>query len=84
MSHLTTWLTYGFFLVCIGLGWLAAGMLNFEGGLLRLPASRGRRLLFRLGVALVLAEGFRIFLSYVIGPLLDTLVNQSVNGFKTF
>lgn len=83
MSHLATWLTYVFFLVCVGLGWLVAGMLDFEG-LLRRPASRGRRLLVHLGVALVLAEGFRVFLSYVIGPLLDTLVNQSVNGFKTF
>lgn len=83
MSHLATWLTYGFFILCLALGWLAAGMLDYDG-ILRRPASRRGRFLLRLGVALVLAEGFRIFLSYAIGPLLDSLVNQSINGFKTF
>jgi len=41
-------------------------------------------LLLRVGVALVLAEGFRLFLSFVLGPVLDMFVNQSINGFKAF
>jgi len=82
MSQLSTWLTYGFFTACLALGWLAAGMLDYDG-ILRRPASRAGRFFFRLGVALVLAEGFRIFLSYAVGPLLDSLVNRSINGFTT-
>ena len=81
--NLTMGLTYGYFIICFTLGWLAAGMLNYEGIMRRSP-SRGGRFLLRLGVSVVLAEGFRIFLSYVIGPLLDALVFQSVNGFKAF
>lgn len=83
MSHLTAWLTYGYLFLCLILGWGAAGVLDYDG-ILRRSTSRWRRMLLRFGVTLVLAEGFRIFLSYVIGPLLDALVNQSINGFKTF
>lgn len=80
---LTTWLTYGFFLLCLLLGWGAAGALDFDG-ILRRSTSKFGRVLLRLGVALVLAEGFRLFLSFILGPLLDMLVNQSINGFKAF
>lgn len=83
MSHLALWSTYVFFILCLGLGWIAAGMLDFDG-ILRRSTSRWGRFLLRLGVALVLAEGFRVFLSYALGPILDLLVNRSVNGFKTF
>ncbi|WP_206808542.1 hypothetical protein [Paradesulfitobacterium ferrireducens] len=83
MLNLTTWLTYGFFVLCLVLGWSAAAVLDYDG-ILRRSTSRWGRLLLRLGVTLVLAEGFRIFLSYVIGPLLDLLVNRSINGFRTF
>jgi len=82
-NSLATWLTYGYFLLCLGLGWAATSMLDWDG-ILRRSTSRGGRFLLRLGLALVLAEGFRIFLSYAIGPLLDYLVNPSINGFKTF
>lgn len=83
MPHLVTWLTYGYFILCLALGWGAAGVLDYDG-ILRRSTSRWGRFLLRFGVTLVLAEGFRIFLSYALGPLLDALVNQSINGFKTF
>lgn len=83
MPDLTLWLTYGYFLLCLALGWVAASMLDWNG-ILRRSTSRWGRFLLRLAVALVLAEGFRMFLSYVIGPLLDLIVNRSVNGFKAF
>ncbi|MHB1405137.1 MAG: hypothetical protein ACYCV0_06055 [Desulfitobacteriaceae bacterium] len=83
MLGLTTWLTYGFFVICLVLGWNAAAVLDYDG-ILRRSTSRWGRLLLRLGVTLVLAEGFRIFLSYAIGPLLDLLVNRSIDGFMTF
>ena len=83
MPHLATWLTYGYFILCLGLGWGAAGALDFDG-ILRRSTPRWGRALLRFGVTLVLAEGFRIFLSYVIGPLLDALINQSVSGFKAY
>ena len=83
MLDLTLVLSYGYFFVCLSLGWIAAGMLDFDG-IIRKSSSRSGRFLIRLGVALVLAEGFRIFLSFILGPFLDTLINQSLNGFKTF
>ena len=83
MFDLTTWMSYTFFVLCLVLGWGAAGALDFDG-ILRRSTSRGGRLLLRVGVALVLAEGFRLFLSFVLGPVLDMFVNQSINGFKAF
>ena len=83
MFDLTTWMSYAFFVFCLALGWGAAGALDFDG-ILRRSTSRGVRLLLRVGVALVLAEGFRVFLSFVLGPVLDLFVNQSINGFKAF
>jgi hypothetical protein len=83
LIDLTTWLSYAFFTFCLILGWGAAGALDYDG-ILRRSTSRFGRLLLRFGVTLVLAEGFRLFLSFVLGPLLDMLVNQSINGFKAF
>lgn len=83
MFDLTTGLSYAYFILCLALGWGAAGALDFDG-ILRRSTSKWGRFLIRLGVALVLAEGFRIFLSYAIGPLLDMFVHQSINGFKAF
>ncbi|EGW39096.1 hypothetical protein [Desulfosporosinus sp. OT] len=83
MFDLTTGMSYAFFVLCLVLGWGAAGALDFEG-ILRRSTSRGGRLLLRVGVALVLAEGFRLFLSFALGPVLDMFVNQSINGFKAF
>lgn len=83
MFDLTTGMSYAFFVICLMLGWGAAGALDFDG-ILRRSTSRGGRLLLRVGVALVLAEGFRLFLSFVLGPALDMFVNQSINGFKAF
>ena len=83
MLDLTTWMSYAFFILCLILGWGAAGALDFDG-ILRRSTSRWGRLLLRIGVALVLAEGFRLFLSFVLGPILDMFVNQSINGFKAF
>ncbi|AFM39805.1 hypothetical protein Desaci_0744 [Desulfosporosinus acidiphilus SJ4] len=80
---LTTCMSYAFFIVCLMLGWGAAGVLDYDG-ILRRSTSRFGRILLRFGVTLVLAEGFRLFLSFVLGPLLDMLVNQSINGFKAF
>ena len=79
----TTWVSYAFLIFCLVLGWGAAGALDFEG-ILRRSTPRGVRLLLRVGVALVLAEGFRVFLSFVLSPMLDTFVHQSINGFKAF
>lgn len=83
MLDFTTVLSYGYFLLCLTLGWIAAGMLDFDG-IIKRSSSKAGRFLIRLGVALVLTEGFRIFLSFVLGPLLDALVNQHINGFKSF
>ncbi|CAA7600692.1 Hypothetical protein DEACI_1345 [Acididesulfobacillus acetoxydans] len=83
MSYLALGFTYGFFVFCLVLGWIAAGMLDLDG-ILRRSGARWGRFLLRLGVALVLAEGFRVFLSYALGPLVEILVNRSVTGFKTF
>lgn len=83
MFDLTTGISYAYFVLCLVLGWGAAGALDFDG-ILRRSTSRGGRLLLRVGVALVLAEGFRLFLSFVLGPVLDMFVNQSINGFKAF
>ncbi|ODA40114.1 hypothetical protein [Desulfosporosinus sp. BG] len=83
MFDLTTGISYAFFIFCLILGWGAAGALDFDG-ILNRSTSRGGRLLIRVGVALVLAEGFRLFLSFVLGPVLDMFVNQSINGFKAF
>lgn len=83
MWDLTTGLSYTFFILCLVLGWGAAGVLDLDG-ILRRSTSRWGRLLLRLGVALVLAEGFRLFLSFILGPFLDMFVNQSINGFKAF
>ena len=80
---LTIWMSYAFFILCLVLGWGAAGALDFDG-ILRRSTSRGGRILLRVGVTLVLAEGFRLFLSFVLGPILDLFVNQSINGFKAF
>ncbi len=83
MFDLTTWLNYAFFILCLVLGWSAAGALDFDG-ILRRSTSRGVSLLLRVGVALVLTEGFRVFLSFVLGPMLDMFVHQSINGFKAY
>lgn len=83
MIDLTTVMTYVFFILCLVLGWGAAGALDFKG-ILRHSTSRWGRFLLRFGVALVLAEGFRLFLSFLLGPILDIFVNQSINGFKAF
>ncbi|MDR3601250.1 MAG: hypothetical protein P4L49_12345 [Desulfosporosinus sp.] len=83
MIDLTTGLSYAFFVLCLVLGWGAAGVLDFDG-ILRRSTSRWGCLLLRVGVALVLAEGFRVFLSFALGPALDMFVNQSINGFKAF
>lgn len=83
MLDLTTWISYAFFILCLVLGWSAAGALDFDG-ILHGSTSRWGRFLLRVGVALVLAEGFRLFLSFVLGPILDLVVNQSVQGFKAF
>lgn len=83
MFNLTTWMSYAFFVLCLVLGWGAAGALDFDG-ILRRSTSRGMRFLLRVGVALVLAEGFRVFLSFVLGPMLDIFVHQSINGFKAY
>ena len=83
MFDLTTWMSYAFFIFCLLLGWGAAGALDFDG-ILRRSTSRGVRLLLRVGVALVLAEGFRVFLSFVLGHMLDIFVHQSINGFKAY
>lgn len=83
MFNLTNWLTYGFFALCLVLGWFAAKALDFEG-IIRRSTSNAVRILFRIGVTLVLAEGFRIFLSYLIGPILDSLYYHSMSGFKMF
>ena len=84
MLDLVTILSYGYFLVCLFLGWIAAGILDFDG-IIKRSSSKLSRFIFRLGVALVLAEGFRIFLSFALGPFLDLLVNgNSINGFKSF
>ncbi|MDA8229016.1 MAG: hypothetical protein M0T74_15210 [Desulfitobacterium hafniense] len=83
MLEFATILSYGYFILCLALGWGAAAMLDFDG-ILKRSTSRSGRFLLRLGVALVLAEGFRLFLSFVLGPILDSLVNQSINGFKAF
>jgi len=80
---LTIWMSYAFFILCLVLGWGAAGALDFEG-ILRQSTSRGVRILLRVGVALVLAEGFRVFLSFALSPMIDMFVNQSINGFKAF
>jgi len=76
-------MSYAFFILCLGLGWGAAGALDFDG-ILRRSTSRAVRLLLRVGVALVLAEGFRVFLSFVLGPMLDMFVHQNISGFKAF
>lgn len=83
MFDLTTWMSYAFFMFCLVLGWGASGALDFEG-ILRRSTSLGMRFLLRVGVALVLAEGFRVFLSFVLGPMLDMFVYQSINGFKAY
>ncbi|HVJ48026.1 hypothetical protein [Desulfitobacterium sp.] len=83
MLDLTTVLSYGYFLLCLVLGWTAAGVLNYEG-LLKRSTSGSRGLLLKIGVALVLAEGFRIFLSFLLGPLLDGLVSQSINSLGIY
>lgn len=80
---LATGLSYGYFLICLILGWVAAGVLKDEV-LIKQSSSPVKRILFRLGVALVLAEGFRVFLSFIVGPFLDELVNRSVQGFIGF
>lgn len=82
MFDLATILSYGYFLVCLSLGWIAAGILDFDG-IIKRSSTRAGRFLFRLGVALLLAEGFRIFLSFILGPFLDALVNQSIDGFRS-
>lgn len=83
MFDLTTVIGYGFFLLCLVLGWGAAGSLDYDG-ILQRTTSRWGRYLLRIGVALVLAEGFRLFLSFVLGPILDLVVHKSINGFKAF
>ena len=83
MFDLTTWMSYAFFVLCLVLGWGAAGALDFDG-ILRRSTSKGVRFLLRVGVSLVLAEGFRVFLSFVLGPILDMFVYQSINGFKAY
>lgn len=81
MLDLALVLSYGYFLVCLSLGWIAAGILDYDG-IIKKSSSKAGRFLIRLGVALVLAEGFRIFLSFILGPFLDALVNRSINGFR--
>lgn len=81
--NLITGLTYGYFIVCFILGWWASGALNYDMLMRRSPAKAGKFLL-RLGISLVLAQGFQFLLTYVIGPFLDAIVNQSINGFKAF
>ncbi|HBP66619.1 MAG TPA: hypothetical protein DD730_20745 [Desulfosporosinus sp.] len=76
-------MSYVFFVLCLVLGWGAAGALDFEG-ILRRSTSWRARLLLRIGVTLVLAEGFRVFLSFMLSPMLDLFVGQSINGFKPF
>lgn len=83
MLGLANLLNYAYFALCLALGWGAAAVLDFDG-ILKRSTTRHGKFLLRLGIALVLAEGFRIFLSYVLGPLLDMFVNQSINGFKAF
>jgi uncharacterized membrane protein YwzB len=83
MLDFTTVISYVYFLLCLSLGWIAAGILDFEG-IIKQSSSKAGRLLIRLGVALVLAEGFRIFLSFILGPFLDALVNRYVDGFRPF
>jgi hypothetical protein len=83
MLDFATLLSYAYFLICLFLGWVAAGILDFDG-IIKKTSSKIGRFLFRLGVSLVLAEGFRIFLSFILGPFLDALVNQSLNGFRMF
>ncbi len=80
---LTTWMSYAFFIICLVFGWSAAGTLDFDR-ILRRSTSRWLSLLLRVGVALVFAEGFRLFLSYVLGQLLDMFVFQSIKGFKAY
>lgn len=80
---ITTWMSYAFFALCLVLGWGAAGALDYDG-ILHRTTSRGGRILLRVGVTLVLAEGFRVFLSFVLGPMLDMFVHQSINGFKAY
>jgi len=73
---------YAFFAVCLLLGWIAAGVLDFDG-IFKKRSSPVSRVLLRIGIALVLAEGFRIFLSYAVGPLLDKFFESLViDGFK--
>jgi len=83
LFDLTTWMSYAFLAICLALGWGAAGALDYDG-ILRRSTSRWMRFLLRVGVALVLAEGFRVFLSFVLGPMLDMFVHQSINGFKAY
>ncbi|MHB8124756.1 MAG: hypothetical protein ACYDEJ_03770 [Desulfitobacteriaceae bacterium] len=83
MLNLANWLSYGYFILCLVLGWCAASVLDYDG-ILRRSTSRWGRLLLHFAVTLVLAEGFRVFLSYAIGPLLDVLINQSIAGYKAF
>lgn len=80
---LATGLSYGYFLLCLILGWVAAGALKDEI-LMKQTSSPAKRFLFRLGIALVLAEGFRVFLSFVLGPFLDELVNNNIQSFRNF
>lgn len=80
---LATGLSYGYFLICLIMGWMAAGVVK-DDVLIKQSSSRVKRFLFRLGVALVLAEGFRVFLSFILGPFLDELVNSSIQGFVGF
>jgi hypothetical protein len=65
-------LHYLFFFACLLLGWSAASALD-DQRFFRDVSSRGRRWLLKIGVTLVLAEGFRVFLSFAVGPLLDML-----------
>lgn len=80
---LATGLSYGYFLLCLILGWVAAGALKDEI-LMKQSSSPAKRFLFRLGIALVLAEGFRVFLSFILGPFLDKLVNSSIQSFRDY
>ncbi|MDR3271310.1 MAG: hypothetical protein LBT32_07395 [Peptococcaceae bacterium] len=83
MFQLVDVLSYGFFILCLALGWVAARALDYRR-LLRQPAARWRVCALQIGATLVLAEGFRVFLSFVIGPLLDVFVHRSISGFKMF
>ncbi|WP_425803694.1 hypothetical protein ACHOLT_18565 [Desulfitobacterium sp. Sab5] len=80
---LATGLSYGYFLMCLILGWMATAILKDEV-LIKQSSSPAKRFLFRLGIALVLAEGFRVFLSFILGPFLDELVNRSIQSFIGF